>query len=88
MSRTVILHADDVGMCHGANQAFVQLARAAAERAGWPDFAPDACLVNRYAPGARLDRAQLPARARLGVSPRPDRLGACSIRTATCMTAA
>jgi predicted glycoside hydrolase/deacetylase ChbG (UPF0249 family) len=27
-ARTVILHADDVGMCHGANQAFVQLARA------------------------------------------------------------
>lgn len=30
MSRTVILHADDVGMCHGANQAFLQLARAGA----------------------------------------------------------
>ena len=27
--RTVLLHADDVGMCHGANQAFLQLARAA-----------------------------------------------------------
>lgn len=29
-SRTVILHADDVGMCHGANQAFLRLARAGA----------------------------------------------------------
>lgn len=28
--RTVILHADDVGMCHGANQAFLMLARAGA----------------------------------------------------------
>jgi hypothetical protein len=26
--RVVILHADDVGMCHGANQAFLDLARA------------------------------------------------------------
>jgi predicted glycoside hydrolase/deacetylase ChbG (UPF0249 family) len=30
MTRTVILHADDVGMCHGANQAFLQLFRAGA----------------------------------------------------------
>jgi len=30
MSRTVILHADDVGMCHGANQAFLALCRAGA----------------------------------------------------------
>lgn len=29
-ARTVILHADDVGMCHGANQAFLQLVRAGA----------------------------------------------------------
>lgn len=34
--------------------AFRELARAAAEVAGWPGFEPDACLVNRYAPGARL----------------------------------
>ena len=26
--RTVVLHADDVGMCHGANSAFLDLARA------------------------------------------------------------
>ena len=34
--------------------AFLQLAARAAERAGFPGFVPDACLVNRYAPGARL----------------------------------
>lgn len=30
------------------------LAGRAAARAGFPGFAPDACLVNRYVPGARL----------------------------------
>lgn len=30
------------------------LAARAAAVAGWADFAPDACLVNRYAPGARM----------------------------------
>ncbi|WP_443750178.1 DNA oxidative demethylase AlkB [Asticcacaulis solisilvae] len=30
------------------------LARAAAETAGFPGFAPDACLINRYEPGARM----------------------------------
>ena len=34
--------------------AFAQLARRAAEAAGFAAFAPDACLVNRYAPGTRL----------------------------------
>jgi DNA oxidative demethylase len=34
------------------------LARDAAARAGYPGFAPDACLVNRYAPGARLSMHQ------------------------------
>jgi len=33
---------------------FRQLAREAAETAGFADFAPDACLINRYAPGTRL----------------------------------
>ena len=33
---------------------FVTLAKAAAVRAGFPDFVPDACLINRYAAGARL----------------------------------
>lgn len=34
--------------------ALRQLAQAAAEEAGYPDFQPDACLINRYAVGARL----------------------------------
>jgi DNA oxidative demethylase len=34
--------------------AFADLAVQAAARAGFPGFAPDACLVNRYAPGSRL----------------------------------
>ena len=35
-------------------RAFRDLAVRAATAAGFPAFAPDACLVNRYAPGARL----------------------------------
>ncbi len=34
--------------------AFFELAVSAAAAAGFPGFAPDACLVNRYEPGARL----------------------------------
>jgi alkylated DNA repair protein (DNA oxidative demethylase) len=34
--------------------AFFDLAVAAAARAGFAGFTPDACLVNRYEPGARL----------------------------------
>lgn len=34
--------------------SFVALARHAAEAAGYPDFRPDACLINRYALDARL----------------------------------
>jgi alkylated DNA repair protein (DNA oxidative demethylase) len=34
--------------------SFVRLARLAAEAAGFPSFHPDACLINRYDPGARL----------------------------------
>jgi len=33
---------------------FVDLARSAAKQGGFPDFVPDACLVNRYEPGARM----------------------------------
>lgn len=33
---------------------FMELAHRAAEVAGFPEFAPDACLINRYEPGARL----------------------------------
>lgn len=39
-------------------EAFVRLAEAAAETAGFPAFAPDACLVNRYEPGAKLSLHQ------------------------------
>ncbi|HXQ42280.1 MAG TPA: DNA oxidative demethylase AlkB [Candidatus Udaeobacter sp.] len=39
-------------------QAFADLAAEAAEAAGFGGFRPDACLVNRYAPGARLSLHQ------------------------------
>jgi alkylated DNA repair protein (DNA oxidative demethylase) len=35
-------------------EVFARLARTAAEEAGFDRFSPDACLVNRYVPGARL----------------------------------
>jgi alkylated DNA repair protein (DNA oxidative demethylase) len=35
-------------------QVFINLAQAAAKTAGFDDFQPDACLINRYVPGARL----------------------------------
>jgi len=34
--------------------AFAQLARDAAAQAGFEGFLPDACLINRYLPGARM----------------------------------
>ncbi|SDK99972.1 alkylated DNA repair protein (DNA oxidative demethylase) [Modicisalibacter muralis] len=37
---------------------FRALARDAAASAGFEDFEPDACLINRYAPGARLSLHQ------------------------------
>lgn len=33
---------------------FADLAARAAQAAGYPPFVPDACLINRYAPGARM----------------------------------
>jgi alkylated DNA repair protein (DNA oxidative demethylase) len=39
-------------------EAFTTLARAAADKAGFPGFTPDACLMNRYAPGAKLSMHQ------------------------------
>ncbi|WP_395315727.1 DNA oxidative demethylase AlkB [Variovorax sp. UC74_104] len=39
-------------------EALSRLAREAASAAGFDGFAPDACLVNRYAPGARLSLHQ------------------------------
>lgn len=38
--------------------AFLQLAQDAAAQAGFNRFVPDACLVNRYEPGARLSLHQ------------------------------
>ena len=37
---------------------FMQLAQAAAVEAGFSDFEPDACLINRYLPGSRLSLHQ------------------------------
>ncbi|WP_024304173.1 DNA oxidative demethylase AlkB [Pseudogulbenkiania sp. MAI-1] len=38
--------------------SFRQLARDAAAEAGFPGYEPDACLINRYVPGARLSLHQ------------------------------
>lgn len=38
--------------------SFADLAASAAESAGYPHFRPDACLINRYAPGTRLSLHQ------------------------------
>lgn len=38
--------------------SFLKLAGKAAHDAGYPDFVPDACLINRYEPGARLSLHQ------------------------------
>lgn len=35
-------------------EVFMELARSAADAAGFADFVPDACLINRYVPGAKL----------------------------------
>jgi alkylated DNA repair protein (DNA oxidative demethylase) len=39
-------------------EAFRQLATEAATQAGFPGFAPDACLINRYVAGAKLSLHQ------------------------------
>ena len=39
-------------------EVFLQLARNAAANAGFEEFTPDACLINRYAPGTRLSLHQ------------------------------
>src|SRR5881394_1855065 len=38
--------------------SFRELARRAAEEGGFAGFAPDACLINRYEPGARMSLHQ------------------------------
>src|SRR5215471_2998443 len=35
-------------------ECFGEMASGAADRAGYPGFVPDACLINRYAPGTKL----------------------------------
>lgn len=37
---------------------FLELAQAAAREAGFTDFVPDSCLINRYVPGARMSLHQ------------------------------
>jgi len=39
-------------------EAFLTLATSASREAGFPDFHPDACLINRYQPGAKLSLHQ------------------------------
>lgn len=39
-------------------EVFYTLARAAALAAGFTDFSPDACLINRYVPGAKMSLHQ------------------------------
>jgi alkylated DNA repair protein (DNA oxidative demethylase) len=39
-------------------ESFARLAREAAAAAGFEDFSPDACLINRYRPGTRLSLHQ------------------------------
>ncbi|HSH27470.1 MAG TPA: DNA oxidative demethylase AlkB [Wenzhouxiangella sp.] len=39
-------------------ELFVDLAAAAAREAGFPGYRPDACLINRYRPGAKLSLHQ------------------------------
>jgi DNA oxidative demethylase len=39
-------------------EPFHGLAQSAAVAAGFPNFAPDACLINRYAPGAKMSPHQ------------------------------
>jgi alkylated DNA repair protein (DNA oxidative demethylase) len=39
-------------------EVFLALAQACALEAGYGDFRPDACLINRYAPGAKLSLHQ------------------------------
>jgi alkylated DNA repair protein (DNA oxidative demethylase) len=38
--------------------SFLELAEGAADQSAFPRFAPDACLINRYAPGAKMSLHQ------------------------------
>ena len=39
-------------------EVFLELAQAAAREAGFADFVPDSCLINRYVPGAKMSLHQ------------------------------
>lgn len=39
-------------------ESFLSLAVSAAKEAGYPDFTPNACLINRYEPGAKMSLHQ------------------------------
>lgn len=39
-------------------EIFLQLAQAAAQEAGFSEFLPDSCLINRYLPGAKMSLHQ------------------------------
>jgi len=39
-------------------EVFHELAQAAALQAGFPEFIPDSCLINRYVPGAKMSMHQ------------------------------
>jgi alkylated DNA repair protein (DNA oxidative demethylase) len=39
-------------------EVFLELAQAAAREAGFTDFVPDSCLINRYVPGAKMSLHQ------------------------------
>ena len=39
-------------------ESFLRLAATAAVQAGYPNFHPDACLINRYEPGAKMSLHQ------------------------------
>src|SRR3546814_13248241 len=56
---TTLFRSPDSGLPWPAMPAaFARLATVAAAEAGFDGFAPDACLVNRYVPGARLSLHQ------------------------------
>jgi alkylated DNA repair protein (DNA oxidative demethylase) len=49
----------DSGLCWPVMPAvFMRLAQDAAAEAGFADFVPDACLINRYEPGAKMSLHQ------------------------------
>jgi alkylated DNA repair protein (DNA oxidative demethylase) len=41
-----------------APSIFYEFARKVADKAGFPDFVPDACLINRYLPGTKMSLHQ------------------------------